>query len=105
PAEKIRSSNVTERTNGSETRTNEPPSRELLRLRGEVARLRREQYEAENLRQEREEEINELRRQLQQLSSESFREMSGAAEIDKDGLPQFRFRETTKIGRASCRAR
>src|SRR5437016_5768607 len=61
-ADNTRLSDLIARISRTEASPSEPP-RELLRLRGEVARLRQDNQEAHKVSQEKNEEIKKLRKQ------------------------------------------
>lgn len=66
------------------------PDRELLRLRGEVAALRRDRDELENLRQRDAEDLAKLRQENRALRGPTINETYGLWGIDTNGLPAER---------------
>ena len=93
-AENVRLSDMIARIGRPEVSPNEPP-RELLRLRGEVARLRQGNKEAQKLRQENNEEIEKLRQLSPELPGHSLRERYGASGIDTNSVPNIELGATT----------
>jgi hypothetical protein len=68
------------------------PSRELLRLRGEVARLHRD---LEELAQESHEGTNKVREQNRQTADMAFPDIYGTSGIDTNGVPNIKMSFTT----------
>ena len=93
-SENARLSDLIRRISRPEASSNEPPH-ELLRLRGELARLRQDNEEAYKVRQEKNEEIKKLRQQSPGLPARSLREKYGMSGIDTSSVTDLELGATT----------
>jgi hypothetical protein len=93
-SEDARLSDLIARISNPEASSNEP-RRELLRLRGEVARLRQVNDEEQKLSEEKNKEIQKLRQQSREPGIPSLRERYRASGIDMNNIPEINLGATT----------